>query len=149
LQLIPTCLKVTKPRKSIASRLKITIVYAVTCFLLVSPILVLYWKRKSKLKPSSIVSKIDLLPTISYNMLHQATNEFSLNNLNESGSFGTVYKGVLDLKERSVAPSIGISRYSVHLNSYLIGISSYERVLIMCICDTHYANCNFQTWTLY
>ena len=43
-------------------------------------------------------------------MLHQATNEFSLNNLNESGSFGSVYNGVLDQKERLVAPSIGISR---------------------------------------
>jgi hypothetical protein len=69
---LPTCLKVTKSRKSLASRLRIPIVCGVTCFLLVSSLLVLYRKRKSKKKPSSIVSKMDLLQTISYKMLHQA-----------------------------------------------------------------------------
>ncbi|XP_030964830.1 probable LRR receptor-like serine/threonine-protein kinase At3g47570 [Quercus lobata] len=59
--------------------------------------------KKSKKKPSSIVPNIDLLPTISYKMLHQATNGFSLNNLIGSGSFGVVYKGVLEQDERLVA----------------------------------------------
>ena len=36
-------------------------------------------------------------------MLHQATNGFSLNNLIGSGSFGSVYKGVLEQHERLVA----------------------------------------------
>ncbi|KAF3947305.1 hypothetical protein CMV_026542 [Castanea mollissima] len=103
---LPTCHKVTKSRKSLASRLTITIVCVVTCILLVSTFLVLYWRKKSKKKPSSIVSNIDLLPTISYKMLHQATNGFSLNNLIGSGSFGVVYKGVLEQDERLVAVKV-------------------------------------------
>ena len=46
---------------------------------------------------------MDLRPTISYKMLHRATNEFSLNNLIGSGSFGLVYKGVLNQEEILVA----------------------------------------------
>uniref|UniRef100_A0A2N9FD10 non-specific serine/threonine protein kinase n=1 Tax=Fagus sylvatica TaxID=28930 RepID=A0A2N9FD10_FAGSY len=104
---LPRCLNVTESRKSlIASRFKITIVCVVTCFLLVSSLLVLYWRIKSKKKPSSQVSKMDLLPNISYKMLHQATNGFSLNNLIGSGSFGSVYKGVLDQEERLVAVKV-------------------------------------------
>ncbi|XP_075644952.1 receptor kinase-like protein Xa21 [Castanea sativa] len=95
-----------KSRKPLASRLTITIVCAVTCILLVSTFLVFYWRKKSKKKPSSIVSNIDLLPTISYKMLHQATNGFSLNNLIGSGSFGVVYKGVLQQDERLVAVKV-------------------------------------------
>jgi hypothetical protein len=97
---LPICLKAKKSRKSLASRLRITIVCVVTFFLLVSSLLVLYWRIKSKKKPSSQVSKMDLLPNILYKMLHQATNGFSLNNLIGSSSFGLVYKGVLDQEER-------------------------------------------------
>nr|XP_023905482.1 probable LRR receptor-like serine/threonine-protein kinase At3g47570 [Quercus suber] len=61
--------------------------------------------KRSKKKPS-IVSKMDLLPTISYKMLHQATNGFSLNNLIGSSSFGVVYKGVLEQDERLVAVKV-------------------------------------------
>ena len=55
------------------------------------------------MKPSSIVSKTNLLPTVSYKMLHRATNGFSLNNLIGSGSFGSIYKGVLNQEEMLVA----------------------------------------------
>ena len=96
------CPKITKSRKSLASRTKITIFCVVAC-LLVSSFLVLYWRKKYKTKPSSIVSKTDLLPTVSYKMLHRTTNGFSLKNLIGSGSFGSVYKGVLNHEEMLVA----------------------------------------------
>jgi len=103
---LPTCLKAMRSSKSLASRLTIIIVCVVTCILLVSSFLVLYWMKKSKKKPASTISKMDLLPTISYKMLHQATNGFSLNNLIGSGSFGSVYKGVLYQEERLVAVKV-------------------------------------------
>ena len=49
---------------------------------------------------------MDLLPTISYKMLHRATNGFSLNNLIEFGSFGSVYKGVLNQEEMLVVVKV-------------------------------------------
>ncbi|KAL4597949.1 hypothetical protein ACB092_11G025100 [Castanea dentata] len=103
---LATCLKVTNSRKSIASRSKIIIVCVVTCFLLVSSCLVFCWRKNSKKKSSSMVSKMIFLPTISYKMLHQATNGFSPNNLIGFGSFGSVYKGVLDQEEKYVAVKV-------------------------------------------
>uniref|UniRef100_A0A7N2LIG1 Protein kinase domain-containing protein n=1 Tax=Quercus lobata TaxID=97700 RepID=A0A7N2LIG1_QUELO len=103
---LPTCPKATKSRKSLASISIITILCVVTCVLLVSSFLVLYWRKKYKKKPSSIASKMDLLPTISYKMLHLATNGFSLNNLIGSGSFGSVYKGILNQEEMLVAVKV-------------------------------------------
>ena len=49
---------------------------------------------------------MDLLPSISYKMLHQATNGFSLNNLIGYGSFGSLYKGVLNQEEMLVAVKV-------------------------------------------
>ncbi|KAL4597947.1 hypothetical protein ACB092_11G024900 [Castanea dentata] len=103
---LPKCPKVTKSRNSLASRTIITIFCVVACLLLVSSFLVLYWRKKYTPKPSSIVSKMDLLPTISYKMLHRATNGFSLNNLIGSGAFGSIYKGVLNQEEMLVAVKV-------------------------------------------
>ena len=49
---------------------------------------------------------MDLLPTIPYKMLLQATNGFSLNNLIGSGSLGVVYKGVLGQDQRLVVVKV-------------------------------------------
>ncbi|KAK4594904.1 hypothetical protein RGQ29_018583 [Quercus rubra] len=103
---LTTCHIVTKSRKSFTSKVTVTIICVVVCILLVSSFLALYWRKRSKKKPSSIVSKMDLLPTVSYKMLHQATNGFSPNNLIGSGSFGLVYKGVLEQDERLVAVKV-------------------------------------------
>jgi serine/threonine protein kinase len=125
---LPVCLKAKKSRKSLASRLRITIVCVVTCFLLVSSLLVLYWRIKSKKKPPSQVSKMDLLPNISYKMLHQATNGFSLNNLIGSGSFGSVYKGVLDQEERLVAVKVLNLQTKGALKSFVVECNVLKNV---------------------
>uniref|UniRef100_A0A2N9FDD8 non-specific serine/threonine protein kinase n=1 Tax=Fagus sylvatica TaxID=28930 RepID=A0A2N9FDD8_FAGSY len=106
LQLPPCPVKIMKPRKSLSFNLTIVIVVGVLCFLLFSFFLVLYWRRKSKRNSSSLVSTIDLLPSVSYKMLYRATNEFSPSNLIGSGSFGSVYKGVLHPEERLVAVKV-------------------------------------------
>ena len=49
---------------------------------------------------------MDLLPTILYKMLHQATNGFSLNNLIGSGSLGVVYRGVLEQDQKLVVVKV-------------------------------------------
>ncbi|XP_050280242.1 probable LRR receptor-like serine/threonine-protein kinase At3g47570 [Quercus robur] len=49
---------------------------------------------------------MDLLPTISYKMLHLTTNGFSLNNLIGSSSSGSVYKGVLNQEKMLVAVKV-------------------------------------------
>ena len=103
---LPTCHKVIKSRKSLTSRLTLTIACVVTCIFLVSSFLVICWRKNSKKKPSVLVSKMDLLPSISYKMLHQATGGFSLNNLIGTGGFGSVYKGVLDQERRLVAVKV-------------------------------------------
>ncbi|XP_030928685.1 putative receptor-like protein kinase At3g47110 [Quercus lobata] len=101
---LPKCpVKVMKPRKSISFKLRIVIISIFLLFFLFSSFLVLFWVKKSKKKPPSMVSTIGLLPNVSYKELYQVTSGFSPNNLIGSGSFGTVYKGALDQEERLVA----------------------------------------------
>ncbi|KAK4573700.1 hypothetical protein RGQ29_031586 [Quercus rubra] len=99
---LPKC-PVMKPRSSIRFKLAIVIISLVLFFILFSFLFVLYWMKKSKKKPCSMVPTIDLLLNVSYKELYQATNGFSPNNLIGSGSFGSVYKGALDQEERLVA----------------------------------------------
>jgi hypothetical protein len=103
LQLPPCHVKVMKPRKFRSLKLTIAIMVVVLSFILFSFFLVLIWRKKSKRNSSSLVSTIELLPSVSYKMLYQATNGFSPSNLIGSGSFGSVYKGVLRPEERLVA----------------------------------------------
>ncbi|KAM4070429.1 hypothetical protein ACB094_12G165100 [Castanea mollissima] len=101
---LPKCpVKVTKPKSFIRFKLAIVIISLVLFFILFSFLFVLYWMKKSKKKSCSMVPTIDLLLNVSYKELYQATNGFSPNNLIGSGSFGSVYKGVLDQEERLVA----------------------------------------------
>uniref|UniRef100_A0A2N9IDF9 non-specific serine/threonine protein kinase n=1 Tax=Fagus sylvatica TaxID=28930 RepID=A0A2N9IDF9_FAGSY len=60
------------------------------------------WNRNSNGKSSSF-SSIDIQPNVSFKSLYQATGVFSPSNLIGSGSFGSVYKGILDEEERVVA----------------------------------------------
>ncbi|XP_028806354.1 putative receptor-like protein kinase At3g47110 [Neltuma alba] len=63
----------------------------------------LYWRRERNRKSSSSSPVIEQFPKVSYQNLHMATKGFSTNNLIEFGSFGSVYKGRLELKDKVVA----------------------------------------------
>ncbi|KAK4579450.1 hypothetical protein RGQ29_029211 [Quercus rubra] len=102
---LPKChVNVIKPRKSIGFKLAIVIISIVQIFLLFSSFLV--WMKKSKKKSPSTVSTMDLLPNVSYKELYQATSGFSPSNLIGSGSFGSVYKGLIHQEERPIAVKV-------------------------------------------
>ena len=106
---LPACstATATKPKLSHPLKLAIIISCAVLLLLMLSSSLVFYLKRNSKKKPSSTLSTEDLEPSnlskVSYKMLYKGTAGFSQDNLIGSGSFGSVYKGVLDQDQRVVA----------------------------------------------
>ena len=93
-----------KPRKSIGFKLAIVIISIVQIFLLFSSFLV--WMKNSKKKSPSMVSTMDLLPNVSCKELYLATSGFSPSNLIGSGSFGSVYKGLIHSEERSIAVKV-------------------------------------------
>ncbi|XP_041000435.1 probable LRR receptor-like serine/threonine-protein kinase At3g47570 [Juglans microcarpa x Juglans regia] len=99
--------KVKKRGKSRASRI-IIILSGVLGFIFFSSILVLYKRKKSEKKSSSILPKTDLLSKVSYKELYQVTGGFSPNNLIGSGSFGSVYKGVMGQEERSTVIAVKV-----------------------------------------
>jgi hypothetical protein len=98
--------KVMKQGKSHVFKLTAIIVSGVLCFILFSSFLVLYRRRKSKKESSSALPKTNQLLNVSYNELYQTTNGFSPSNLVGSGSFGSVYKGILDQEKMIVAVKV-------------------------------------------
>ncbi|KAM7466685.1 hypothetical protein LguiB_014247 [Lonicera macranthoides] len=79
------------------------------CFLLVASIVSLFiicWLKKKKLRQSSRSFPMESFLTVSYGDLLKATDGFSLTNLIGVGSFGYVYKGILDREEKMVAVKV-------------------------------------------
>ncbi|XP_061999525.1 probable LRR receptor-like serine/threonine-protein kinase At3g47570 [Rosa rugosa] len=100
---LPACpVNVSKQRKAHGFILKLTISSVVGCFLLFAILFVLCWRRKQKKKPLSAESSISFLSKVSYQTIFQATGGFSRSALIGSGSFGSVYKGILDQEENKV-----------------------------------------------
>ncbi|KAM5556685.1 hypothetical protein ABKV19_024192 [Rosa sericea] len=95
---LPAC-PIRKKRKF---KLKFTISLVAGCSFVFAVLLTLYWRRKSRKKPLAVDSSINLLSKVSYKTLHQATGGFSPSTLIGSGSFGSVYKGILDHREKNV-----------------------------------------------
>ncbi|KAI9108123.1 hypothetical protein K1719_020996 [Acacia pycnantha] len=62
-----------------------------------------YWRHGRNKKSSSASSRIEQFSKVSYQNLHIATEGFSSNNLIGSGSYGSVYKGRLESKDKLVA----------------------------------------------
>ncbi|XP_077225755.1 receptor kinase-like protein Xa21 [Tasmannia lanceolata] len=115
---LPTCPVVANDRrgKTHVSRVIILVTSAVVCliFLLCVPAS-LYWIRKSRKKPSSLSSMEGRHLKVSYAELCKATDGFSSANLIGTGSYGSVYKGILSRIENVVAVKV--------LNLHLRGAS--------------------------
>ncbi|XP_042497627.1 probable LRR receptor-like serine/threonine-protein kinase At3g47570 [Macadamia integrifolia] len=95
-----------KREKSHAFKMVFEIAGVVIGLLLRSSFLTLYWMRKSRSKPSSTPLIGDKLLKLSYRELFQATGGFSSTNFIGSGSFGSVYKGIIDQDETIVAVKV-------------------------------------------
>ncbi|CAL9008181.1 unnamed protein product, partial [Prunus brigantina] len=98
---LPACpIKGPEQRKIHSFNLVFIIALVLGCSLLFSFLLALYWRRKPEKKSPSAVSSINFLSKVSYETLYKATSGFIPSTLIGSGSFGCVYKGVLDKEEK-------------------------------------------------
>ena len=126
---LPKCpMKVTKTRNLVGFKLAIVIISIVLFLFLLSSFLVLYWMKKSKHKSLYVASTMDLLPNVSYKELYQATSGFSPINLTGSGSFGSVYKGTLDQKERLVAVKVLNLQHKGALKSFMAKCNALQNI---------------------
>ncbi|XP_077225888.1 uncharacterized protein LOC143859092 isoform X1 [Tasmannia lanceolata] len=115
---LPTCPVLANDRRGKAhvSRVIILVVGAVVCLILLLCVPTsLYWIRKSRKKPSSLSSMEGRHLKVSYAELCKATDGFSSANLIGTGSYGSVYKGMLSRIENVVAVKV--------LNLHLRGAS--------------------------
>ncbi|PON42470.1 Serine/threonine protein kinase [Trema orientale] len=107
LQLPPCPIKASKKQQN-TSRLKLTIIVVCAAAFSLSflSFLIFYWRRKSTSTSSSAPSTISFLSKVSYKSLYQATNGFSQSMLIGTGSFGSVYKGIIDEEESPIAVKV-------------------------------------------
>ena len=103
LQLLRCPIIKSKQGKTPGFRLIIIIVCSVTLFLLFSSFVILCWRRKLKKKIPLSLSTISFLSEVSYKKLYHATYGFSPTMLIGTGSFSSVYKGILDKGKNLVA----------------------------------------------
>ncbi|KAB1670550.1 hypothetical protein ES319_1Z157300v1, partial [Gossypium barbadense] len=81
--------------KTSNKRLKIVIVVVISGVTLVLSVLFILWLRKKKEQQPTTCEENSLLQ-LSYQSIVRATDRFSTRNLVGSGSFGSVYKGVIE-----------------------------------------------------
>ncbi|XP_058089377.1 probable LRR receptor-like serine/threonine-protein kinase At3g47570 [Magnolia sinica] len=120
---LPGCLQqASKKRgKPLASRVKVTVITVVLSSFLISCIIVaLYWRKNSPKKASSPSSTENQWLQVSYADLLQATDGFSSANVIGVGSFGSVYKGILECFETLVAVKTPIIHRDLKPSSVLL-----------------------------
>ncbi|KAH9769129.1 putative receptor-like protein kinase [Citrus sinensis] len=103
---LPTCSsKKSKHKKSLALKLVLAIISGLIGLSLALSIIVLCLvrKRKEKQNPNS---PINSFPNISYQNLYNATDRFSSVNQIGEGSFGSVFKGILDDGRTTIAVKV-------------------------------------------
>ncbi|XP_077230239.1 receptor kinase-like protein Xa21 isoform X2 [Tasmannia lanceolata] len=106
---LPACPVQVYNKRGLSHSLRVIIsIVSVVLFLIILPCFfaTFYWIRKSR-KNSFVMPPLeDGCLKLSYAELLRATNGFSLKNLIGAGSYGSVYKGVLDHNETIVAVKV-------------------------------------------
>ncbi|WCJ40511.1 Receptor kinase-like protein Xa21 [Euphorbia peplus] len=107
---LPKCLEnERKKRKSLAFKLAIVIPCVAFGVLMLLAFVFLYYTKlnsRQKLSSTSFLMVNRLVLDISYKDLFRATDQFSSDNLIGSGNFGSVYKGILDRREKAIAVKV-------------------------------------------
>lgn len=106
---LPQCIvsKSVKGKTSKRLKLMIALLTPLPGLVLIMSILVINRLRKAKRKPSQASSSAKVLfLKVSYRSLHKATGGFCSANLIGAGSFGSVYKGILEPNETVVAVKV-------------------------------------------
>ncbi|XP_058006829.1 probable LRR receptor-like serine/threonine-protein kinase At3g47570 [Hevea brasiliensis] len=103
---LPGCkFKVSKGKLSLAWKIVIPTLSGLLCVTLVLSGYFLCLSRKKRNEPASDFAE-NLHLMVSYHSLAKATNGFSLSNLIGAGSFGSVYKGILDQSGMVIAVKV-------------------------------------------
>nr|XP_023899021.1 putative receptor-like protein kinase At3g47110 [Quercus suber] len=107
--------------------------------------------KKSKKKSPSMFSTMDLLPSVSYQDLYNATCGFSPDNLIGSGSFGSVYKGTLDQEEKLVAIKVLNLQHKGAFKSFMAECNALRIIrhrnlvkILTCCSSTDYSGNQFK-----
>ncbi|KAL7166763.1 hypothetical protein ACSBR2_037441 [Camellia fascicularis] len=103
---LPACLTERKKPSTHAVRLVATGIGVSIILFGVCVCAIIYRFRKSKQQPSSSSTEKNQYPQLSYAELHQSTNGFSSDNLIGKGRYGSVYKGILNSDEQTVAVKV-------------------------------------------
>ena len=94
-------------KKHLAVKVVIPLITVASCLSLLALILfVCRWRRKSRKNVLSTQLYNSQFKRISYSDLHKATGGFSKSNIISAGSYGYVYKGVLDQDAIAIAVKV-------------------------------------------
>ncbi|MBA0608108.1 hypothetical protein Godav_020355, partial [Gossypium davidsonii] len=85
----------SKTSSDTSLKLKVAIIVVILGVALVFSCLLILWFRKKKEQPTTTCAENSILQ-LSYQSILRATDGFSIQNLLGSGSFGSVYKGILE-----------------------------------------------------
>ncbi|KAL8141185.1 hypothetical protein V2J09_007206 [Rumex salicifolius] len=104
---LPKCLRQKKRKFSLV----VVKIISITCALIVLSLVALciyFFCSSRKGKDSPGPQNIKPFLEVSYQMLHTATNGFSLSNLLGSGGFGSVYKGILHQDDTELVVAVKV-----------------------------------------